>query len=222
MPITSHLCENESEVSDCINKYGKTPVEIYKETGLLDDVTLMAHCVHLNDNDIELLKGHYIAHNPKSNLKLGSGIADIYKYKNAGINIAIGTDGASSNNTLNMLSELNFAAMLMCERNSDPSFCQPEEILKMATVNGAKAMRREEKGLLKEGYDADFIILNTNEVYYYPHHNIINNIVYAAQGTDVETTVINGKIVYDKGEYKTIDLEKVKAEIMNIKKRVFL
>lgn len=221
IPVTSHLSENLSEVEDCIKKYGKTPPQIYKEAGLLDDITLMAHCVHLREEDIPLLKGHYIAHNPKSNLKLGSGIADIYKYKNAGINIAIGTDGASSNNTLNMLSELNYAAMLMCERNSDPSYCQPEEILKMATINGAKAMRRNTKGILKEGYDADFIILNTNEVYYYPNHNIINNVVYAAQGTDVETTVVNGEILYDKGEYKTIDIEKVKSEVLKIKERVF-
>ncbi len=221
IPVTSHLSENLSEVEDCIKKYGKTPPEIYKEAGLFDDTTLMAHCVHLRENDLEILKGHYIATNPKSNLKLGSGIADLYKYKNAGINIAIGTDGASSNNTLNMISELNYAAMLMCERNSDPSYCQPEEILKMATLNGAKAMRRDLKGLIKEGYDADFIILNTDEVYYYPHHNIINNIVYASSGTDVETTVVNGEILYHKGEYTTIDIEKVKAEIMNIKKRVF-
>ena len=221
IPVTSHLCENSQEVEDCLKKYGKSPAEIYKEVGLLDDTTIMAHCVHLSDNDIEILKGHYIAHNPKSNLKLGSGIADIFKYKKSGINIAIGTDGASSNNTLNMLSELNFAAMLMCERNNDPSCCQPEEILKMATINGAKAMRRDKKGLLKEGYDADFVILNTNEVYYYPHHNIINNIVYSAQGTDVETTVVNGKILYDKGEYKTIDIERVTREILKIKERVF-
>lgn len=91
----------------------------------------------------------------------------------------------------------------------------------MATINGAKAMRRDKKGLLKEGYDADFVILNTNEVYYYPHHNIINNIVYSAQGTDVETTVVNGKILYDKGEYKTIDIERVTREILKIKERVF-
>lgn len=221
MPITSHLSENATEVKECIEKYGKTPVEVYKEAGLLDKPSLMAHCVHLTDSDLPLLKGHYIAHNPKSNLKLGSGIADIYKYKNAGINIAIGTDGASSNNTLNMLSELNYAAMLMCERNSDPSYCQPEDIIRMATVNGALAMHRDKKGILKEGYDADFIILNTNEVYYYPAHNIINNIVYAAQGTDVETTVANGKVLYNKGEYKTIDIEKVKHEVMKIKERVF-
>ena len=221
MPVTSHLSENATEVSDCMKKYGKTPVEVYKEAGLLKKPSLMAHCVHLKDSDLPLLKGHYIAHNPKSNLKLGSGIADIYKYKKAGINIAIGTDGASSNNTLNMLSELNYAAMLMCERNSDPSYCQPEEILKMATVNGALSMKRNKKGILKEGYDADFIILNTNEVYYYPGHNIINNIVYATQGTDVETTVVNGEVLYNKGSYTTIDIEKVKHEVMKIKKRIF-
>lgn len=221
MPVTSHLSENETEVSDCLKKYGKTPVEIYKETGLLDNTTLMAHCVHLKDSDIPLMKGHYVAHNPKSNLKLGSGIADIHKYIENGINISIGTDGASSNNNLNMLSELNYAALLMCNKNSDPSLVSPMEILKMATLNGAKAMRRETKGMLKEGYDADFIILKTDEIYHYPDHNVINNIVYASTGCEVETTVVNGKVLYDKGEYKTIDIEKVKAEILNIKKKIF-
>ena len=221
MPITSHLSENETEVLDCIKKYGKTPVEIYKETGLLDDITLMAHCVHLKDSDLPYLKGHYIAHNPKSNLKLGSGIADIHKYLKNGINIAIGTDGASSNNNLNMISELNYAAMLMCNKNSDPSLVSPFEILKMATVNGAKAMRRDKKGILKEGYDADFIILKTDEIYHYPNHNIINNIVYASTGCEVETTVANGKILYDKGEYTTIDIEKTKYEILKIKEKIF-
>ena len=221
MPITSHLSENAQEVSDCIKKYGKTPVEIYEETGLLSDTTLMAHCVHLNDNDIKLLKGHYVAHNPKSNLKLGSGICDIYKYQQNGINIAIGTDGASSNNNLNMLSELNYAALLMCNKNSDPSYVSPYEILKMATLNGAKAMRRENKGMLKEGYDADFIILNTDEIYHLPNHNVINNIVYASCGTEVETTVSGGKILYHKGEYKTIDIERLKSEILKIKEKIF-
>ena len=221
MPITSHLSENKTEVDDCIKKYGKTPVEIYKETGLLDDVSLMAHCVHLKDSDLEYLRGHYIAHNPKSNLKLGSGIADIYKYKKNGINIAIGTDGASSNNNLNMLSELNYAALLMCNKNSDPSLVSPLEILKMATLNGAKALRRETKGLLKEGFDADFIILKTDELYHYPNHNIINNIVYASTGCEVETTVCGGKILYDKGEYLSIDIEKVKYEILKIKEKLF-
>lgn len=220
IPITSHLCENEVEVSECIEKYGKTPVEIYKETGLFDNTSLMAHCVVLNDKDREILKGHYVAHNPRSNLKLGSGVADIYKMQNAGINVSIGTDGASSNNRLDMIAELQTAALLMCMK-SDPSRCNPYEILKMATVNGAKAMRRETKGILKAGYDADFIIIDTDKPQYYPKHNVINNIVYAASGEDVVTTVSNGKILYDKGEFKTIDIEKVKYEALKIKEKIF-
>ena len=221
IPVTSHLSENETEVSDCIKKYGKTPVEIYKETGLLEKPGTFAHCVWLNDKDIELLRGHYIAHCPKSNLKLGSGIADIYKYKEAGINIALGTDGASSNNSLNMLSELNFMALLMCNKNSDPSLVSPYEILKTATLNGAKAMGRDKKGILKEGYDADFVIIKADEIYHLPNHNPVNNLVYASTGCEVETTVIGGKILYDKGEYKTIDIEKLKADIKKIKEKIF-
>ncbi len=221
IPVTSHLSENETEVSDCIKKYGKSPVEIYKEAGLLENTGTFAHGVWLSDRDIELLDGHYIAHCPKSNLKLGSGIADIHKYMKKGINIAIGTDGASSNNNLNMLSELNFAALLMCNKNADPSLVSPMEILKMATLNGAKAMGRDKKGLLKEGYDADFAILKGDEIYHQPMHNPVNNIVYASTGCEVVTTVSGGKILYDKGEYKTIDIEKLTFDIEKIKKKVF-
>ena len=167
------------------------------------------------------MKGHYIAHCPKSNLKLGSGIADIYKYKEAGINIALGTDGASSNNSLNMLSELNFMALLMCNKNSDPSLVSPYEVLKTATLNGAKAMGRDKKGILKEGEDADFVIIKADEIYHLPNHNPVNNLVYASTGCEVETTVIGGKILYDKGEYKTIDIEKLNADINKIKEKIF-
>lgn len=221
MPFASHLCENETEVSDCIEKYGKTPVEVYKDCGLLERKGNFAHCVVLNDNDIKLLKGHTITHNPVSNLKLGSGIADVLKYSSKGINIALGTDGASSNNNLNMFEEIKTAALLAGGINKDPSLVKPQAFLDMATVNGGIALKREDTGVLKEGAQADYIIINTDQPHYYPHHNIVNNMVYTALGSDVETTVIKGKVLYHKGEFKTLDIEFVKREIMRIKKELF-
>ena len=221
MPIASHLCENRTEVSDCIAKYKKTPVEVYKEAGLLEREASFAHCVVLNDNDISLLKGHSVVHNPISNLKLGSGVADVIKYERNGINVALGTDGASSNNNLNMFEEMRVAALLMSGIGGDPSLVDPYKVIKMATSNGAKAMGRKAKGILKEGYDADYIIVDVSGPHHYPHHNIVNNIVYTAQGSDVIKTVAGGKVLYDRGEYKTIDIEKVGYEIMRIKKELF-
>ena len=115
---------------------------------------------------------------------------------------------------------MHLAALLLAGTN-DPSLVKPFEILKFATVNGAKAMNRTTKGILKEGYDADFIMVNNTEPYYYPQHDPVNNILYTAQGPDVCLTVIGGRTVYQDGEYKSLDIEKVKAEIMRIKARLF-
>ena len=221
MPVASHLCENLTEVTECREKYGVSPVEIYKRAGLLDESASFAHCVVLDDNDVASLRGHSIVHNPVSNLKLGSGIADIYKYKENGINIALGTDGASSNNNLNMFEEIKLTALLMSGISGDPSRVDTSEILEMATVNGARAMKRETKGILKAGYDADYIIVNSSDVHHIPNHSIVNNLVYSALGSDVVTTVCNGKILYNKGEYKTVDVEYIEYEISKIKKELF-
>ncbi len=222
IPVTSHISENETENRECLEKYGKTPTQVYAEAGLFRTPVNIAHGVWLNDADLEIVQksNSTVTHNPTSNLKLGSGIADVLKYQKMGINVALGTDGCSSNNNLNMFEEMHLAALLMSGTH-DPSLVQPFEVLKLATVNGAKAMQRETKGMLKEGYDADFIMLDNTEPYYYPHHHPVNNVLYTAQGSDVCMTVINGRIVYRDGEYMSLDIEKIKAEIMGIKKRLF-
>lgn len=220
MKVASHLCENQTEVDGSYEKFGKSPVEVYKELGLLDNVANMAHCVVLNDNDISLLKGHFITHNPTSNLKLSSGIADVIKYTQNGITVALGTDGASSNNNLSMIEEMHLAALLMCYKH-DPSMVQPYDVIKMATLNGALAMDRHTKGILKAGYDADFIMLDVSEAYHHPVINPVNNLVYAASGTDVCLTVANGKILYENGEFKTLDEDRIKSEAAKIKERIY-
>ncbi len=222
IPVASHISENQTENRECIEKYGATPTQVYHEAGLFRHPVNIAHGVWLTDEDLQIVKesGSTVTHNPTSNLKLGSGIADIYKYLQTGISVALGTDGCSSNNNLNMFEEMHLAALLMAGTH-DPSLVNPYDILKLATVNGAKAMQRETKGVLASGFDADFIMLNSTEPYYYPGHDPINNVLYTAQGSDVCLTVINGKVVYQDGEYKTLDIEKIKAEIMRIKSRLF-
>ena len=133
----------------------------------------------------------------------------------------MGTDGASSNNSLNMFEEIKTAALLMSGISKDPSKVKPQEILDMATVNGARALKREDTGILKAGAQADFIIINTDAPHYWPNHNPVNNLVYSSSGSDVETTVVKGKVLYNKGEYKTIDIEFVKNSIMKVKKELF-
>ncbi len=222
IPVTSHISENETENRECMEQYGKTPTQIYYETGLFQRPVNIAHGVWLTDDDLQIVKqsGSTVTHNPTSNLKLGSGIADIHKYREMGINVALGTDGCSSNNNLNMFEEMHIAALLLAGTH-DPSLVKPYEILKLATVNGAKAMQRSTKGVLKEGFDADFIMIDNTEPYYYPQHDPVNDVLYTAQGSDVCLTVINGRIVYQNGEYKSLDIEKVKAEIMKVKARLF-
>ena len=222
IPVTTHISENETENRECIEKYGMTPTQVYRQAGLFDNPVNIAHGVWLSDEDLEVVRdsNSTVTHNPSSNLKLGSGIANILKYKNMGINIALGTDGCSSNNNLNMFEEMHLAALLLSGTN-DPSLVKPWDVLKFATVNGAKAMARSTKGVLKEGYDADFIMIDNTEPYYYPHHSPVNNILYSAQGPDVCLTVINGRVVYRDGEYKSLDIERVKAETMRVKDKIF-
>jgi len=208
-----HLSETETEVKNCVAAYGKTPTELMCEAGIFSSPTVAAHCVHLTDSDIEILKENNVsvAFNPSSNLKLKSGIAPIEKLLEKGINVALGTDGASSNNNLNMFEEMHIGALL--------SGVSSAEAFKMATVSGAKAMGLP-VGEIKEGAVADLILIDTDKPHFYPVHDVRANMIYSAQGSDVYLTMVNGKILYKNGEYKTADFEKVKYEAEKSKERV--
>lgn len=209
--IHVHVDETVKEHNDCLNQYGKTPVKHLYDIGLFDLPTVAAHCVHVTDRDLDKMKEKNVTfvHNPGSNLKLGSGIAPVPQALKKGINIALGTDGASSNNNLNMWEEINLAALIHKGATLDPLAVKAEEAFCMATVNGAKALGFENTGIIKEGYQADMVLLDLSKPHYYPQYNLLSNIAYAAQAADVETVFVDGKILYDKGEYKTLDKEKI-------------
>lgn len=208
--IHIHLSETKKELEDSLSKYGKTPVEIFDEVGLLSEKTIAAHCVWLTDEDIALLKKRKVnvVHNPSSNLKLASGVAPIDRLIKEGINVSLGTDGASSNNHLDLFKEMHLASLVQKGATFDPKALSKEDALRMATINGAKALGLDDKlGSIEEGKLADLILLDMDKVNHYPKNNILSNLVYSSYGSDVSTVIINGKIVMEDKVIKTIDVK---------------
>ena len=211
--IHIHLSETRKEVEDSFNLHGKSPIRHVYDLGLLDIHTIGAHCVHVDDDDIEIIKekGLIPVNNPGSNLKLASGFAPIDKMLKKGIPVALGTDGSSSNNNLNMFEEINLASIVNKAVNLDAVSVPAIEALKMGTINGAKALDLEkETGSIELGKKADLILIDTDKPHLYPHHNIISSLAYGVQASDVDTVIVDGKIIMEKREIKTLDVEKIK------------
>jgi len=217
--IHVHLAETMDEERQILEGYGKRPTEYLHDLGVFDLPCIAAHCVYLNDGDIAILKSKNVsvAHNPSSNLKLASGVADIPKYMQAGLNVAMGTDGCSSNNTLNMFKEMTICSYTQKVRAMDPTVLPAMDILKMATVNGAKAIgRANEIGTLEVGKQADLILVDLNKPHFAPWNNSVSDLVYSAQGSDVKTTIVNGKVLMHNYQVKTMDVERCMAECKRI------
>ena len=218
-----HLSETENEVNECIERRGgKTPVEYFDSLGLFDGPVLAAHSVWLTDNDYQILKSKNVtvASNPISNLKLVSGICDVKKLMDNGIRVAIGTDSSTSNNSLDFFEEIKTFALLSKLKSGDPAFMTPKQVLYAATRAGALAQGRKTSGLIKEGYRADLIVVDTDVPNMQPSHNMLNNLVYSACGKDVCLTMVDGRVLYQDGEYKTIDIEKVMYDTNAAKDRI--
>ncbi len=199
--IHTHLSETQTENQDAKQNYGMSPTKWMEQWGLFQNPTTAAHCVWLSDEDIAILKKYdvTVVHNPVSNLKLASGVAEIPKLVKAGVNVALGTDGASSNNNLDLFEEIKLTGILHKGVSLDPTVLPAWEVLKMATVNGAKALGFDDLGMLKTGYLADLILLDFNKPHLIPNHNTISNLVYAVSGNDVAYTIVDGRIVYCRG-----------------------
>lgn len=214
--IHIHLSETQGEVDECIRKHGKSPIALMNELGLFDQGTLAAHCVHLSREDIDIIKAKNvrIAHNPGSNLKLASGIAPVTELLTAGITMGLGTDGAASNNNLDMLEEMRLAALIHKAAKFNPLAVPAVEAYKMATEYGAKALGLENTvGKLEVGYKADIVLFDMNKLHWYPRHDRLSLLVYAANSADVNTVIVDGKILLDDGKLTTIDEEKLMAEV---------
>ena len=202
-PFYTHISETKKEVKECIAKRGMTPVAYFEKMGAFDYGGGGYHCCWFTDDDIEIYKRHNcsVVTCPGSNTKLASGIAPICKYLQKGLNVAIGTDGPASNNSLDMFKEMTLTYALQKVTLKDPTALPAFELLKMATVNGAKAMGLTDADVLEVGKKADIIELDLSRPNMQPLNNIVNNIVYSGSKENVILTMINGKILYRNGKF---------------------
>ncbi len=214
--VNTHLSETKKEVDDCLRETGKTPAFYLDETGFFDQPCYVAHGVWLTDEEVKLLaeKNVSIVHNPSSNCKLASGIAPVSKFKKLGANIALGTDGASSNNNLSMLKEMRLAAMISTVSTMDVSALRPYEILKMATANGAKALHLEDKiGTLEEGKQADIVFINLETANVCPTNDLFSALVFSINESNVDSLYVAGRCLMEKGRLQSLDEEIICKEV---------
>ena len=206
-----HLSETKSEHEECIAKRGKTPARWFYDLGFFNVPTYAAHCVWVTDEDMKLMneKGVTVVHNPTSNLKLGSGFAPVPKMLETGLRVALGTDGSASNNNVNMFEEMHLASVVHNGYHNDPTLMKPETVIRMATVNGALAQGRPDTGSLEVGKKADIIALNLDAPHLVPDHDTLALVTYSAQASDVCMTMVDGKILYENGNYLTMDRERI-------------
>lgn len=218
-----HVSETKGEHEECKARHqGQTPVAYLNNLGLFDTPTTAAHCVWIEGDDFRILKekGVTVASNPISNLKLASGVCNVPKLLKEGIRVAIGTDSVASNNSLNFIEEMKVFAISSKQKYEDPTAVTPEETLLAATLSGALSQGRKDSGSLKAGYKADLIVLDIDQPHMVPIYHLANNLVYSASGSDIVLTMVDGRILWQDGEYKTIDIEKTMAEAQNAAFRI--
>ncbi|MEW6592822.1 MAG: amidohydrolase family protein [Candidatus Hadarchaeota archaeon] len=210
--IHIHVAESQDETKQITEKYGKRPVEHLDSIGFLGPEVLAAHCVWLDEKEIKILhdRGVKPVHNPVSNMKIGCGVSPVPEMLNVGIPVALGTDGAASNNSLDMINEMKFAALLNKVHKLAPTVMPAYSVLEMATINGAKALGLEKEiGTIEVGKKADIIIVDLHRPHLTPVHNVIPHLVYSAVGGDVDTTIVDGKILMKGRKVQTLDEERV-------------
>jgi len=226
VPIHLHLSETEWEVGEIISRYGKRPVEYLDRIGFLDRRVVAAHCVWLDDNEIKLLakSGAGVSHCVESNLKLASGIAPVVKMLKAGVKVSFGTDGAASNNDLNILSEMSTAAKLHKAVSGDPTVLDARTALRMATRWGAEVLGLGDiTGSIEEGKAADLVVLNLEKPHLTPIYDIYSHIAYSLRASDVETVMVGGRVSVRDGRLCCGDeseiMEKARGWGRKIRKR---
>ena len=213
-----HLSETEKEHTECIARHGVTPTQFFLTAGVLDVPTTAAHCVWVSDEDIATLaqKKVSVAHNPVSNLKLGSGVMPLRRMLDAGVNVALGTDGVASNNRLNVLREMQTAAILHKGINRDPAITVASEMPALATKNGAIAQGRADCGRVEVGNRADLVLINRSALHNMPSYDDYAMLSYSADASDVLFTMVDGRILYRNGEYTAIDEERLRYEAQEV------
>lgn len=219
-PVFAHISETKAEVDGCIERYGCTPAVLFDRLGIYDFGGGGFHCVWFTDEDRDIFKkrGLWSVFNACSNLKLASGITPVYKFIANDMKIAIGTDGAGSNNSLSMFREMYLDTVLSNVETGNAAAVDPFTILKSGTTGGALCMGLKDSDVLAEGKKADIILIDMNRPSMQPENNIARNIVYSADNSVVKMTMIDGKILYEDGKYSTLDLDEVIRECNKLMK----
>ena len=217
--FVTHLSETETEVATCRERYNCSPVQHLENLGLLSSRTLAAHCVMVDDKEIDILaeRGVKVSHCMESNMKLASGTAPVVKMLETGITVAIGTDGAASNNDVDMFGEMNTVAKIHKVARMDPTAMNAEQTLHAATLGGAEALGAgAETGSLEIGKKADIIVLNMNQPHLTPLYNIPSHLVYAVRGADVVHSIINGRVVMQDRKLQSLDEDRILIRMQEI------
>ena len=212
--IHLHVAESQEQVDRSMQQYGKTPVAHLAALGVFDAPAIAAHCIYLTDDDMAILeeKRVNVAHCPKTYLKLAMGIARVPDLLARGVNVALGTDGPASNNTLDLLEVTRMAALVQKEERRDPAALPSMQALKMATQNGARAMGFIDSGVLQAGAVADIVLFDFDRPHLRPRHDLAANVVYSAQPGDIDYVIADGRVLLRQGELTTLDEEKILRE----------
>ncbi|MBV9926469.1 MAG: amidohydrolase [Acidobacteria bacterium] len=222
-PVVTHVAETRKEVEDITREHGATPVEYLSRIGFLSPRDVFAHTVHLTGNEINLLKQNGVGsvHNPESNMKLASGVAPVPQMLRAGVALGLGTDGAASNNDLDMWEAMDYAAKLHKLSTGDPKVVTAEEALSMATIGGASALHMEsEIGSLEEGKRADIVVVGLDSLHQTPRYSVYSHLVYATKASDVRTVVIEGRVVMRERRLLTLNEPLIKQKARAIRERI--
>ncbi|MBN2875973.1 MAG: amidohydrolase [Spirochaetales bacterium] len=209
-----HLSETVKEHEECKIRHGTTPTRWFLDMGVLDSPVVAAHCVAVEPEDLDILqdRGVTCVHNPSSNMKLGSGFMPLATMLDRDMKVALGTDGAASNNNLNLFEEMHLAALIHKGHAGDPTIIEPGQLLDMATVRGAAAQGRTNAGELAVGQAADIVAIDLRKPHLVPNSDTLSLLVYSAQASDVAMTMVNGRVLYERGVYHTIDATRVLEE----------
>ena len=217
-----HMSETVGEIENCLKEYGKRPFAHVASTGLFENGTLAAHCVYLDDEDIDIIKKYHIrvAHNPGSNMKLASGTAPVPRLLEDGVCVALGTDGASSNNNLDMLDEVQLAALMHKVHTLDPLAVPALTAVKMGTEYGAQALSLHDVGRLRAGDKADIVLFSMHGAAWTPCYNPVSLLAYAAKSSSIDTVMVDGKILMENGALTTMDEERILFEAQKVADRL--
>jgi len=214
-----HLLENKDEIDTILNRYGKKPVQLLHDLGVLDEQTIAVHCNWLTKEDMTVFAdlGVKVSHNPESSMKLASGVAPVPEMLRQGIIVGVGTDGCASNNDMDMFREMDTTAKIHKVTSLNPTVMSAETVLKMTTIGGAKVLGLDKSiGSIETGKQADIILIDMNQPHLTPLYNCYSQLVYASRGADVKTSIINGKIVMKDRQLLTIDLDTAMKNVRNI------